>query len=253
MTGRRVALITGGGTGIGRATAVGLSADGWAVMVVGRRPGPLDTTVRRILGKRGKAVAYSADVTEPSAARSAVEACVNEWGRLDALVNNAGVFHEGSVLESSLQEWRASFAVNVDGAFLMSRAAIPHLKRRRGEASVIVNVSSTLASRGMPGAAAYCASKGALENLTRAMALDHAPDRIRVVAVAPGIVETPMGLRGDRRTDPKLRAELAALHPWGRMGKPADVAATIVHLCRPESDWITGSVVTVDGGLTAKG
>lgn len=246
----KVALVTGGGTGIGRATALGLAAEGASVCVVGRRGAPLAATARTVARRGGSALAVAADVATLDGAEDAVVACRRRFRRLDVLVNNAGCFAEGSVESVDPETWRRVMAVNLDAVYYMARFALPMLKRRGG---VIVNVSSTLGSRGLPGAAAYCAAKGGVENLTRAMALDHAVDGVRVVAVAPGVVETAMGLRGDRRTDPARRLDLHRLHPLGRMGRPVDVAAMIVQLCRPESAWITGSIVVLDGGLTARG
>ncbi|MFN7975099.1 MAG: SDR family oxidoreductase [Acidobacteriota bacterium] len=246
----KVALVTGGGTGIGRATAMHLSAEGARVVVAGRRIAPIRAVVEAIARRGGEARAVSADVSTEAGAAAAVEAAVGAFRRLDLVVNAAGVYVEGSVTSIAIADWRAVLAANLDATFLVSRFAMAHLARRGG---VIVNLSSTLATRAIPGSAAYGAAKAGVENLTRAMAIDHARDGVRVVAVAPAIVATAMGLRGERRKNAALRRELAALHPIGRLGRAADVAALVVQLCRPESSWITGTVHTIDGGLTAKG
>jgi NAD(P)-dependent dehydrogenase (short-subunit alcohol dehydrogenase family) len=181
----------------------------------------------------------------------AVERAAAELGGLDILFNNAGIVRDGDVLETSLEDWERTLAVNLTGPFLMSRAAIPHLRRRGG--GVIINNASTLGLVGLQRAAAYCAAKGGLVLLTRAMALDHAGEGIRVNAICPGIIDTAMPRRrdlgdADRQQLDRVYGPLAAA---GRVGTPEEVAALVVFLASDEAAFITGAALPIDGGLTA--
>ncbi|MCI0568421.1 MAG: glucose 1-dehydrogenase [Acidobacteria bacterium] len=243
------ALVTGGGSGIGRAAARLFAREGARVAVVGRRRGPLDETARAIREEGGEAVAIPADLSRPVEVLRAMRRVDRELGTLQVLFNNHGIFESGSVESTPERQWDRIVDVNLKAVYLTSRAAIPRLRRQGGS---IINNASTLGLVGLRDAAAYCAAKGGVVQLTRAMALDHAGDRIRVNAICPGVVDTPMWRsRRDAWGRPLKRKEFDELHPVGRMGTPEDVAALAVYLASDESSWMTGSILTLDGGLTA--
>ncbi len=245
----KVALITGGGTGIGRAAALLFAREGAAVAVAGRREGPLQETVRRIREAGGTGLAVAADLADPAAGASAVKTVEEKLGPLRILFNNQGAFEAGSVVETTVEAWDRILSANLKATYLTCRSAIPGMRSRGGS---IINTASTLGLVAMRDAAAYCAAKGGVVQLTRAMALDHAREGIRVNAICPGVVDTEMWRE---RRDPEgrhlARSEYDGLHPLGRMGTPEDVAALALYLASDGSSWMTGSVLTLDGGLTA--
>jgi len=243
------ALITGGGSGMGRATALLFAREGARVAVVGRRPGPLEETVRMVLEAGGSALAIPADLAGPGGAEKAVRRAEEEFGELRVLFNNHGTFEPGSVLTTAPESWDRVLSNNLKAVYLTCRAAVPGMRRAGGS---IINTASTLGIVAMRDAVAYCAAKGGLVQLTRAMALDHARDRIRVNAICPGVVDTPLWqARRDREGRPLDRKKFEDLHPLRRLGSPEDVAALALYLASDESAWMTGSILTLDGGLTA--
>lgn len=242
---RRGALVTGGGTGIGRAATVQLVDRGYRVVVAGRRAGPLEA----LAAERDHIVPVPADVGDPGGAEALVGAAREHLGRLDLLVNNAGRFSAAGFDQVDEELLAGLFRVNVLGPFRLFRAALPLLEATGG---AVVNVSSTLATRAMPGPGLYGASKAALEQLTRSWALDAASRGVRVNAVAPGPTETDILTRSglDESSAEAVRdAERAAI-PLGRRGVPDEVARWIVGLAPPGGAWITGQVIRVDGGLS---
>jgi NAD(P)-dependent dehydrogenase (short-subunit alcohol dehydrogenase family) len=257
MTGRlqgRAALITGAGSGIGRATAELFSAEGAAVGVVDMSADAAEETVAKITAAGGRALALVADVTSAEQVAAVVAQAASEFGRLDLLYNNAGVDSRGSVAEATEEDWDRCFAVNVKGTFLCSKAAIPHLRDAGGGA--IVNQGSVAGLVAVPNFAAYCAAKGAVVSLTRSMAIDLAPQRIRVNAICPGTVFTPLmepmlRARGDGDLDAGL-AKTLVKYPIGRLGTPEEIARVALFLSSDESSFMTGSIVTADGGMTAQ-
>jgi NAD(P)-dependent dehydrogenase (short-subunit alcohol dehydrogenase family) len=249
----RVALVTGAASGIGRAVARLLAEDGAAVAIVDV-DGPASRAVAdEIAGAGGTACSVRADVTNASDCERAVRDTVARFGRLDIVVNNAGIIRRASVVETTEEEWDRVMDANVKSVFLVSKHAMPHLVRGGGGA--IVNVSSGWGLVGGRRAASYCASKGAVVLLTKAMALDHASDRVRVNCVCPGDTDTPM-LRNEAaqlgRTVDGFLAEAAA-RPLGRIGRPEDAAQAVLYLVSDASAFVTGTTLVVDGGGLAGG
>ncbi|RJF75488.1 SDR family NAD(P)-dependent oxidoreductase [Rhodopseudomonas palustris] len=241
----RVIIVTGGGSGIGRAAALGFAEQGAQVLITGRRAEPLDDTA----AAHPNITPLVADAAGADDARRTISTAVERWGRIDALINNAGAGAILPLAEVTADRIRQIFAVNVVGPSLLAAAALPHLAASRG---VIVNVSSTFGHKPGAGLSHYAASKAALEHLTRCWALEFAPSGIRVNAVAAGPTETDaltgmMGLSEAQAA--AVKAEERAQIPLGRRGVPEDVAAWIVQLADPSATWVTGQVLAVDGGL----
>jgi meso-butanediol dehydrogenase / (S,S)-butanediol dehydrogenase / diacetyl reductase len=243
----KTVLITGGASGMGAASARQFAAAGANVVIVDIN-GPLAEKVVAEIG----ALAVVGDVSDPRFCGSAIAAALDRFGRLDVLVNAAGIIFRASGEKTPDDAWRRVMGVNVDGVFFMSRAAIPAMKKQGSGA--IVNFGSIWGGVGAAGVAAYCASKGAVHNLTRAMALDHARDGIRINAVCPGEVNTPM-LASGREAPPTpedLRKLGEAVVPTGRLADPLEIARVVVFLASDAASYMTGSMVTVDAGYTAR-
>lgn len=245
------AVITGGGTGIGQAIALAFAREGAQVAVAGRRKERLDETLRLLQQSGCSALALECDVTKAADTLRLVKSAEDAFGKVNVLVNNAGALSVSTVENISEEEWDHVMATNVKGPFLMSRVALPAMRRAGGGS--IINVGSVLGLVAIRDRAAYCASKGAVTMLTRAMALDHAHDNIRVNCLCPSIVESDMtkDLFADSEAGRQARESRLASIPLGRFGKPADVAGLAVFLASEESSWMTGTVIPVDGGVTA--
>jgi len=245
----RVALVTGGGTGIGAAIARRLAGDGYAVSVTGRRPGPIEEVAREIDG-----LAIAADTGVADDAGRAVAETVARFGGLDALVLNAGTGGGGSLLETDPETFETVFRTNVTGAFLTARAAMPHLLERRG---AVVSIASASALRASPESLAYCSSKAALAMLTQCIALDHGPAGVRANCVCPGWVRTPMADGEMERLAGQLDAsredayaEVTAEVPLRRPSSPEEIAGTVAWLLSADASYVNGAVIPVDGGHT---
>jgi NAD(P)-dependent dehydrogenase (short-subunit alcohol dehydrogenase family) len=245
----KVALVTGGGTGIGAAVARRLDADGYSVAVTGRRPGPIEDVAAEIGG-----LAVTADTGVATDAERAVQETVQRFGGLDAVVCNAGIGGEGSLRELDPATWEEVIRTNLTGAFLMCRAAIDHVAERRG---AIVTISSAAGLRASPESLAYCSSKAGLQMLTQCLAVDHGPEGVRVNCVAPGWVRTPMAdgemdALGDRLGISRDRAydACSADIPLRRAASAEEVAATVAWLVSDDASYVNGAIVPVDGGHT---
>jgi NAD(P)-dependent dehydrogenase (short-subunit alcohol dehydrogenase family) len=234
-----VAAVTGGASGIGAAIARRLMADGARVAVLDRD----------VSDPPEGALAVQADVTDDASVRAAVDRVLQEWDRLDVLVNNAGIGAQGTVADNPDDEWHRVLDVNLLGMVRATRAALPAL--RRSPSAAIVNTGSIAATAGIPQRAVYSASKGAVHALTRAMAADHLGEGIRVCAVAPGTADTPwVGRLLERADDPAAeRAALEARQPHGRLVSADEVADAVAYLANPRSTSTTGIVLAVDGGM----
>jgi NAD(P)-dependent dehydrogenase (short-subunit alcohol dehydrogenase family) len=241
-------LITGGASGIGRATALLFAREGVAVSVVDVDQASGQAVVRAIIEGGGRAVFVRCDVTQAEDCQRAVQQTVGELGGLDILFNNAGIIRRASVLETSEEEWDRVMAVNVKSVFLLSKYAIPVMAQAGG--GVIINTASGWGLVGGRKAVSYCASKGAVVNMTRAMALDHGEQNIRVNCICPGDTDTPM-LRNEARQlgepEDDFLAE-AAQRPLQRVGKPEDIAQAVLYLASDASSFVTGATLVVDGG-----
>lgn len=247
----KAALVTGGAAGIGAGIAERFVEAGASVAIFDINAESLRQCADRLRAK-GPVLALGGDVASEEAARSAVERTVAQFGSLDILVNNAGIDISGPITDLTSEAWERLMAVNLKGAYHFSKYAVPRMQGRGG---VILNISSVRAFVSYPGGAAYDSSKAALIALTRALALDHGEDRIRVNAICPGYIDTPMTeewLRMVPDREATLR-QVLAVHPLGRMGTPRDIAEAALFLASDAASFITGTALVVDGGMSAAG
>jgi NAD(P)-dependent dehydrogenase (short-subunit alcohol dehydrogenase family) len=250
----KVAIVTGGSLGMGKAAARRLAMGGAKVVICGRRGDAVEQAVTELRGEGLEVSGLAADVGLAADIQRVIERAVTDYGGLDVLVNCAGIQRYGTVVETDEATWDEVFATNVKGIYLASKYAIPEMRKRGGGA--IVNVSSVQAFASQTSVAAYTAGKGAINALTRAMALDHAKENIRVVAVCPASVDTPMlreaaeTWRGERSNEAMI-ASWGAMHPVGRVGTAEEVAELIAFLAGPKAGFITGSEHKIDGGMLA--
>jgi len=244
----KIGIVTGAGSGIGRACAIAMANEGARIALVGRRKDPLEKLACEI---GDAAFAISADLSKTDEIHRVVSATVSRFGGLNVLVNNAGVLQVGTAEQITEEQWDYAFNLNVRSLWLLSRAALPPMREAAGGS--IVNMASVLGIVGARNRAAYAASKGAVVQLTKCMAIDHGHENIRVNAICPSFVETELtaNLVGQAADPIAFRRDRAAAHPIGRLGLPQDVASLAVYLAGDESSWVTGSIFTVDGGYSA--
>ena len=239
----KVALITGFGSGLGQAIAVRFAKEGAKVVGLSRRQEAGEQTIEQIHSVGGEAIFVSADVRDDTDVQAAVAKAIHSFGGLDIVVNSAGIRITGTATEISKEEWDAVLGTNLTGTFLVSRAAIPELRRRGG--GCIINIAAVSGIHGSSGRVAYSASKGGVVNLTEAMALDHAAEHIRVNCICPGPTETPM----TTVTSPEQRIRMDKRVPIGHIGQPEDVAEAALYLASDAARQVTGAILAVDGGL----
>ncbi len=252
----KCAVITGAGSGIGEAIATLFSAQGAHVIVVDVRADAAQRVADDITRKGGGATALALDVTNEDQVRTSFEQLVNQNGRLDLLVNNAGVSHVGNILETSLEDYERVLRVNAGGVFLCAREGVRLMVQQEPKGGVIINMSSVAAMIGVERRFPYSTSKGAVLALTRSIAMDFVDQGIRCNAICPGTVQTPFVEGYLKRSFPgqeeAVRQTLHARQPIGRMGQPEEIAAAALYLASDEAAFVTGSALVIDGGWTAK-
>jgi NAD(P)-dependent dehydrogenase (short-subunit alcohol dehydrogenase family) len=244
----KIAIVTGAGSGIGRACALALIREGAQVVLVGRRKDRVEEAAREA---DGSALAVAADVSKQAEIERVIERTVSAFGAVNVLVNNAGVLHPGTAEQITEEQWDETFNINVRALWLLSRAVLPQMRKAGGGS--IINMASVLGINGARNRAAYSASKGAVILLTKCMAIDPGHENIRVNAICPSFVETELTAAYLKKVpDPEaIRRERIGVHPIGRLGQPEDMAGLTVYLASDESSWVTGAAFPVDGGYLA--
>jgi len=244
----RVAVVTGSGSGIGRACALAFAEAGASVVVADINLSGAEETVQQILRAKGKAVACQVDVSNPESVSALAQRTIKEYSHINVLVNNAAVQVNKTIADTTFEEWNKQMSINVGGVFLCSKEFLPHLQKTRGN---IINMSSVNAYFVEPMCAGYCATKAAIVGLTKAMAIDHGKDGIRVNCICPGYIDAGLA-EGYFQSQPdpaKARVEAGKLHALWRIGRPEEVARTAVFLASDDASFVTGSAMVVDGGF----
>ena len=245
----KICIITGGGSGIGRAACLLFAREGATVVVADKSV----SAAEQVAASAGNgATSLEVDVAESASVKRMIDAAIQKFGRIDVLVNNAGYGFTGNVVETDEDAWNKLMQVNVNGVFFGCKYAIPEMAKRGGGS--IVNTASVVSIVGIRDRAAYCASKGAVAALTRAMALDHVGDKIRVNAVCPGTIDSPyfQEIFAKSPQAAALRRQLESRQAMNRLGQPEEIANGMLFLASDESSFMTGSLLTIDGGMTAQ-
>ena len=246
----RIAVVTGAGSGIGKSIAIAFASEGAQVVVVDIDNPRGEQTSKEIREKNGQAISCCTDVSDPDSVEKLTRSVLAKFGRIHVLVNNAAIQISKTVVETTIEEWNRQLAVNVGGVFLCSRNFLPHLRQTRG---VIISLSSVNAFFVEPACAGYCATKAAIIGLTKAMAIDHGREGVRVHAICPGYIDAGLAESYfQSQADPaRARADAGKLHALGRIGRPEEVARLAVFLASEDASFMTGSPIIVDGGFSA--
>lgn len=243
----KVVIVTGASSGIGRATALLFAKNGWQVIAVGRNEKELNALREKAQGKKGTIKVHLADIREVSQVERVINDTVENFGQIDVLVNSAGIIANGTIENTTLDDWDKMLDINLRSLFYLTQKCVPHLEKTRGN---IVNVSSVAGTRSFPNVLAYCVSKAAVDQLTRCAGLELAPKGIRVNAVNPGVVVTNLHKRsgmGDEDYGNFLKNSTKT-HPLGRVGEAREIAELIYFLASDKASWITGATYEIDGG-----
>lgn len=245
---KKVALVTGGGSGIGKAIAIAYAKEGADVCVIGRTLSRVEETAREIEKIGRKALALKADVLKITEIEEMVQATIKRFGKIDILVNNAGIVTDIAILDVTEAQWDEMIGVDLKGSFFCTQKVLPYmLKQGKGK---IINIASPLSVEGKPENSVYCAAKGGVINMTRALGLELALKNINVNAIAPGFTDTNMTT--NFTSDPKMLALIIPRIPAGRIAQPEDITGAAVYLASDESDFVIGTTIFVDGGETAQ-
>ncbi len=248
----KVAIVTGAASGIGKSIAEIYGDEGAKVVVADIQEEPREggkPTHEKINEDGGKAIFVKTDVSSEDDVDELVEKTIEEFGKIDILVNNAGIFHQEKIHESETENWKNLIDVNLNGTYLCTKKVIKHMLDNGIEGDII-NISSIAGTVGYAEAPAYCASKGAMTNLTRELAVDYAGEGININTISPGVIKTEM--TDDFLSDPDMKAFMEQNTPYKRLGKPEDIAYAAVFLASEESNFINGEDILIDGGWTAK-
>ena len=243
----RVAIVTGAGSGIGRATAERLASEGARVVCADVNQAGIEETVATVRAASGEAKAVRCDVSDPAAVTSLVDGAVKAWGKLDIVANVAGIGGFKRTTEVTLEDWNRMIAINLTGQFLVCQAALPHILASKG---AIINTASVAGVKSHPYSAAYCASKGGVVLLTKALAAEYGRKSVRINCVCPGGIETPM-IQAFQLPEGVSEAALTRIMPLGRFGQAPEVAGTIAFLASDDATYINGAAIVVDGGMIA--